>query len=198
MAERRREIYFEVLADLDEADVAAALEGLLREAREQAPPAGVIRARALALAGTGQPTAPFAASPPTFTPLPPASAAFDRPTAPFPAPAASARRRRSWPAPLALTAAALALVAVILGLLAGIAASRPAETCVRAVSSVDRAGQPIEGAFRCLESESARGFLTVASFPYLVGIAAALLIGALVLVGLPPLLTRRPTRAVPA
>lgn len=49
MDEHRRGVFLDVLSDLDVADVAAAVNSLLRGDRESQPPPGVIRARAIEL-----------------------------------------------------------------------------------------------------------------------------------------------------
>ncbi len=53
MTPQRSEIYLEVLGDLDATHVATAVNALLREGREEPPPPGVVRERAMAVARAG-------------------------------------------------------------------------------------------------------------------------------------------------
>ena len=60
MTPERSEVYLDVLSDLDADHVATAVNALLREGREDPPPPGVVRERAVAVAraGAGQAAAP--------------------------------------------------------------------------------------------------------------------------------------------
>jgi hypothetical protein len=72
MDELRRDVFFQVLSDLEAGDVAASVNALLREDRESQPPPGVIRARAIELRNSQTTFAtPEILTPPAPPELPP-------------------------------------------------------------------------------------------------------------------------------